>query len=160
LVGQRVVAIGNPFGLDVSMSTGVVSGLGRELPAGPGGFAIGNCIQTDAAINPGNSGGPLLNSRGELVVRAAGFFSMIFLAGVQGGGCHLSLLLYFSCLLGHHPLTHIITPSNNKPNQKKPTQKQKGINTAILSGSGSSSGVGFAIPIDSAKGLVAQVRGW
>ncbi|KAI8466722.1 MAG: trypsin-like cysteine/serine peptidase domain-containing protein [Monoraphidium minutum] len=99
LVGQKVYAIGNPFGLDQSMSAGIVSGLGRELPTSPTGVPISNVIQSDAAINPGNSGGPLLNSRGELV----------------------------------------------------------GINTAILSGSGSSSGVGFAIPIDSAKGLVQQI---
>ena len=66
LVGQRVIAIGNPFGLDQSVSAGVVSALNREMQS-IGGEKIQNCIQTDAAINPGNSGGPLLNSKGKLV---------------------------------------------------------------------------------------------
>lgn len=65
-VGQRVLAIGNPFGLDHSLTIGVVSALGRELTS-PGGRQIRDVIQTDAAINPGNSGGPLLDSRGRLV---------------------------------------------------------------------------------------------
>jgi S1-C subfamily serine protease len=99
-VGQRVLAIGNPFALDHSLSAGIVSGLNRELATnvGPG---LRGVIQTDAAINPGNSGGPLLDSRGRLI----------------------------------------------------------GINTAIAdpSGKGSSSGVGFAVPIDTVKGLVEQI---
>ena len=98
-VGQRVLAIGNPFALDHSLSAGIVSGLNRELQTnGPG---LRGVIQTDAAINPGNSGGPLLDSRGHLI----------------------------------------------------------GINTAIAdpSGKGSSSGVGFAVPIDTVKGLVDQI---
>lgn len=71
-VGQIVVAIGNPFGLSGSMSTGIVSSLGRTLDslnASPSGqfFSAGDLIQTDAAINPGNSGGPLLNLNGEVV---------------------------------------------------------------------------------------------
>lgn len=70
-VGQLVATIGNPFGLDGSMSTGIVAGLGRTLPgaAAPGGasFNIPNIIQTDAVINPGNSGGPLLNLDGEVI---------------------------------------------------------------------------------------------
>ncbi|CAL5218990.1 g745 [Coccomyxa viridis] len=101
-VGQKVYAIGNPFGLDHTLTQGIVSGLGREL-ATPGfrGVPIKNVIQTDAAINPGNSGGVLLDSKGRLI----------------------------------------------------------GINTAIAdpTGKGASSGVGFAIPIDTAKGLVEQV---
>lgn len=99
-VGQRVLAIGNPFGLDHTLTQGIISGLNRELQTGVGG-GLRNMIQTDAAINPGNSGGPLLDSRGRLI----------------------------------------------------------GINTAIAdpSGRGSSSGVGFAIPIDSVKGLVEQI---
>jgi len=65
-VGQRVYAIGNPFGLDQSLSEGVVSGLGRQIE-GVGGRVIKNVIQTDATINPGNSGGPLLDGSGRFV---------------------------------------------------------------------------------------------
>jgi S1-C subfamily serine protease len=66
LVGQKVVAIGNPFGFDHTVTTGIVSATGRNI-VGAGGVTIRDMIQTDASINPGNSGGPLLNSRGELV---------------------------------------------------------------------------------------------
>jgi S1-C subfamily serine protease len=65
-VGQKVFAIGNPFGFAHSLTTGVISGLGREIRA-EAGQTIENVIQTDAAINPGNSGGPLLNSHGNLI---------------------------------------------------------------------------------------------
>jgi S1-C subfamily serine protease len=66
MVGQKAIAIGNPFGLDHSLSKGVISALGRKVP-GIGGVTIHNMIQTDAPINPGNSGGPLLNSAGQLI---------------------------------------------------------------------------------------------
>jgi S1-C subfamily serine protease len=66
LVGQKVVAIGNPFGFDHTVTTGIVSALGRNI-VGAGGVTIRDMIQTDASINPGNSGGPLLDSSGELV---------------------------------------------------------------------------------------------
>jgi len=72
-VGERAIAIGNPFGLASSMTVGIVSGLGRQLPSAElvgttgGGFQNPSIIQVDADINPGNSGGPLLNSRGELI---------------------------------------------------------------------------------------------
>jgi len=67
-VGEEIAAIGNPFGLSGSMTSGIVSQLGRLLaPPSTGGFSIPDVIQTDAAINPGNSGGPLLNMRGEVI---------------------------------------------------------------------------------------------
>jgi S1-C subfamily serine protease len=98
VVGQSVLAIGNPFGLDYTLTTGVVSALGREVD-GVGGRPIKGCVQTDAAINPGNSGGPLLDSRGRLI----------------------------------------------------------GVNMAIFSTSGTSSGVGFSIPVDTVRRIVNQL---
>jgi len=65
-VGQRAVAIGNPFGYENTLTSGIISGLSRSLPAITG-YRIPEIIQTDAAINPGNSGGPLLNSQGEVI---------------------------------------------------------------------------------------------
>src|SRR5713226_2479443 len=95
-VGQRALAIGNPFGFQSTLTTGVVSALGHTVQTGQTTF-IDEAIQTDAAINRGNSGGPLLNSRGEVI----------------------------------------------------------GINTAIFTPSGTTAGIGFAIPINTAK-LIAQ----
>jgi len=97
-VGQKVFAIGNPFGLDHSLTTGVISALGREIES-VSRRAIKDMIQTDAAINPGNSGGPLLDSAGRLI----------------------------------------------------------GVNTAIYSSSGSSAGIGFAIPVDEVNRVVPQL---
>jgi len=98
-VGEQVAAIGNPFGLSGSMTSGIVSQMGRLLPSQDSGFSIPDVIQTDAAINPGNSGGPLLNLRGEVV----------------------------------------------------------GINTAIQSRSGEFSGVGFAVPSNTAIKIVPSL---
>ena len=97
-VGQQAVAIGNPFGLDETMTTGIVSALGRKV-MGIGGVTIHDMIQTDAAINPGNSGGPLLDSSGALI----------------------------------------------------------GMNTVIFSRSGSSAGIGFAVPVSYIRRIVPQL---
>ena len=107
-VGQKVLAIGNPFGLDRTLTTGIISGLGRPLRA-RNDLVIQNMIQTDASINPGNSGGPLLDSQGRMI----------------------------------------------------------GINTMIYSPSGGSVGIGFAVPVGTARRVVPDLlefgyvrRGW
>ena len=107
-VGQKVLAIGNPFALERTLTTGIVSGLGRPIQTSSR-HIIRNMIQTDASINPGNSGGPLLNTQGQMI----------------------------------------------------------GINTVIYSPTGGSVGIGFAVPIDTAKRVVAEIithgrvrRGW
>lgn len=104
-IGDWLIAIGNPFGLDQTVTAGIVSGKGRVIGAGP----YDDFIQTDASINPGNSGGPLLNARGEVV----------------------------------------------------------GVNSTILSRAGADIGIGFAIPIDLVKSVMAELktkgkvtRGW
>ena len=99
-VGDPVVAIGNPFGLQRTVTTGIVSALQRQIDA-PNGFPISDVIQTDASINPGNSGGPLLDAQGRVI----------------------------------------------------------GINSQIATGGGQGSvGIGFAVPIDTAKDLLPQLR--
>ncbi|MGL1892061.1 MAG: trypsin-like peptidase domain-containing protein [Spirochaetaceae bacterium] len=107
-IGQKVLAIGNPFGFDRTLTTGVISGTGRPLNNGSG-FLMQDMIQTDASINPGNSGGPLIDSTGKMI----------------------------------------------------------GVNTMIYSKSGGSDGIGFALPIDTAKRSVSEIitfgevrRGW
>jgi S1-C subfamily serine protease len=97
-VGQSAFAIGNPFGLDQSLTSGIISALKRRLPTSSG-REITNVIQTDTAINPGNSGGPLLDSAGRLI----------------------------------------------------------GVNTAIISPSGSSAGIGFAVPVDIVNRVVPEL---
>ena len=97
-VGQKVLAIGNPFGFERTLTTGVISSVGRTIRSEVG-TLIEDVIQTDAAINPGNSGGPLLNSEGEII----------------------------------------------------------GINSAIISPSGGNVGIGFAIPVNTAKRIVPEL---
>ena len=97
-IGQKVLAIGNPFGFDRTLTTWVISSLGRTIRSEVG-TLIEDVIQTDAAINPGNSGGPLLNSDGEIV----------------------------------------------------------GINSAIISPSGGNVGIGFAIPVNTAKKVIPEL---
>jgi putative serine protease PepD len=97
-IGQKVLAIGNPFGLERTLTTGVISSLGRTIRSEVG-TLIEDVVQTDAAINPGNSGGPLLNSAGEII----------------------------------------------------------GINSAIISPSGGNVGIGFAIPVNTAKRVVPEL---
>ncbi len=99
-VGDPVIAIGNPFGYDRTVTTGIVSALQRQISA-PNNFQIDNVIQTDASINPGNSGGPLIDARGEVV----------------------------------------------------------GINSQIATGGASGSvGIGFAVPVSTAKEIVPQLK--
>lgn len=98
-VGRKVLAIGNPFGLDRTLTTGVISALGRDLQSERAGRTLRGLIQTDAAINPGNSGGPLLDGTGRLI----------------------------------------------------------GVNTAIFSTSGSSAGIGFAVPVDTVRQVLPEL---
>lgn len=95
-VGQMAAAIGNPFGQEFTITTGIISALGRTIRSGNGAFSVPQVIQTDAPINPGNSGGPLLDRQGRVV----------------------------------------------------------GVNSQIISRSGSSAGVGFAVPINAAKRVI------
>src|SRR5512137_528646 len=97
-IGQKVLAIGNPFGLQRTLTTGIISSLGRTIRSDTGTLRE-DIIQTDAAINPGNSGGPLLNSEGEII----------------------------------------------------------GINSAIISPSGGSVGIGFAVPVNTAKRVIPEL---
>lgn len=97
--GQLAIAIGNPFGLEGTMTLGIVSAVGRVIRPGSRPFSIPNMIQTDAPINPGNSGGPLLDSRGRVI----------------------------------------------------------GVNTMIFSQTGTSSGIGFAIPVNTVKRVVPEL---
>ena len=79
-VGEQVIAIGNPFGLAGTMTTGIISQTGRLLPDQQTGFSIPNAIQTDTLINPGNSGGPLLNMNGQVI----GMNTATFISGTSG----------------------------------------------------------------------------
>ena len=98
-VGQMAAAIGNPFGQEFTITTGIISAVGRTIRSGNGAFSVPKVLQTDAPINPGNSGGPLLDRQGRVV----------------------------------------------------------GVNTQIIGRSGSSAGVGFAVPINAAKRVIPVV---
>lgn len=87
-VGESVLAIGNPFGLGRSLTTGIISGLQRRIEA-PSGMVIDNALQTDAPINPGNSGGPLLDDRGDVI----GINSQIETAGERGGSVGIAFAI-------------------------------------------------------------------
>jgi S1-C subfamily serine protease len=87
-VGDSVLAIGNPFGLTQTLTTGVISALGRRITA-PNGVTIDDALQTDAPINPGNSGGPLLNEQGEVI----GINSQIETSGERGGSVGIAFAI-------------------------------------------------------------------
>jgi S1-C subfamily serine protease len=87
-IGETVLAIGNPFGLERTLTTGIVSALQRRIQA-PNGVTISSAIQTDAAINPGNSGGPLLNEQGEVI----GINSQIETAGGHAGNVGIAFAI-------------------------------------------------------------------
>ncbi len=87
-VGDPVLAVGNPFGLARTLTTGVISALGRQIQA-PDGLTIDNALQTDAPINPGNSGGPLLNEDGEVI----GINSQIETGGEHGGNVGIAFAI-------------------------------------------------------------------
>jgi S1-C subfamily serine protease len=91
-VGQKTIAIGNPFGLDHTLTVGVVSALGRSVD-GIGGVEIRDMIQTDAAINPGNSGGPLLDSQGRLIGMNTAIYSKSGTSAGVGFAVHINTIL-------------------------------------------------------------------
>jgi 2-alkenal reductase len=96
-VGMRVAAIGNPFGLEGTVTSGIVSALGRSIPARAG-FSIPGSIQTDAAINPGNSGGPLLDEQGQLIGVNAQIRSEVRANSGVGFAIPVSALMIWACL--------------------------------------------------------------
>lgn len=102
-VGDPVIAIGNPYGLDNTMTTGIVSQVGRAVQAPVGGYSIPDVVQTDAALNPGNSGGPLFNIRGQVVGVTFG--------GIPGG---------INFAIPSDILTHIIPVLIDKGNYTHP----------------------------------------
>jgi S1-C subfamily serine protease len=97
-VGDPVLAIGNPFGLDRTLTTGVISALQREITA-PNGFTISNVLQTDAPINPGNSGGPLLDAEGRVI----GINSQIETGGSGGGSVGIGFAVPINQAKGELP---------------------------------------------------------
>jgi len=109
-VGQNVLAIGNPFGLDFTLTKGIVSALGRDIQ-GAGGRPIKDCVQTDAAINPGNSGGPLLDSRGRLI----GVNTMIFAPGGLGANVGIGFAV------PSDTVTRVVTQIINFGNNARPS---------------------------------------
>jgi S1-C subfamily serine protease len=105
-IGDAVIAIGNPFGLSDTMTTGIVSGIGRSVPVSAGGFSIPNAIQTDAPVNPGNSGGPLLNMQGEVIgMNTAAILSSDAFSGIGFGIPSNTITKIVSALIekGYYP---------------------------------------------------------
>src|SRR5439155_15856775 len=86
MIGETVVAVGNPYGLSGTVTTGVVSALGRSVPSKEQGRTFTDFIQTDASINPGNSGGPLLNIEGKVIGSNVAIY-----AQAEGMGCAISV---------------------------------------------------------------------
>jgi putative serine protease PepD len=123
-VGNTTYAIGNPYGLDHTFTSGIVSALGREIQA-PDGTPIENAIQTDAAINPGNSGGALLDSSGQVI----GVNSQIASAGSSGGGEPGSVGIGFAIPSNEvksfiaHPTSTQDTQPQVDPSQVDPSQQ-------------------------------------
>ena len=169
-VGQKVYAIGNPFGLDHTLTTGIVSGVHREIQSGITGRPIQDAIQTDAAINPGNSGGPLLDSGGEVRRHIASFLQ--YAQSLH----HALLCLSDRCCVQWRSLVaagqHCRADRLSAAEQVRHTIGQQahslarslhvllqviGINTAIYSPSGANSGVGFAIPVDTVRESVSEI---
>jgi S1-C subfamily serine protease len=95
--GEQVIAIGNPFGLSGTITTGIVSAKGRLLPNPDTGFSTPDTIQTDAAINPGNSGGPLLNTKGEVIGMNTAIFSRTGSYSGVGFAIQTQLLKKYRC---------------------------------------------------------------
>jgi serine protease Do len=166
-VGQAVFAIGNPFGLDQTLTTGVISALQRRLPTEDGG-ELADVIQTDAAINPGNSGGPLLDSSGRLIgVNTAIYSPSGASAGIISAKGRQLDLGDANSYQDYIQTDAAINPGNSGGPLLNLNGEVIGVNAAIVSESGGFEGIGFAIPSNMAKAVAETiikhgkvVRGW